>query len=87
MIESLYIKALLYFKNYTEFNCIKLFCNFTFVRQLMHYKEKKETVDSYVDTLKQKEKNSLILHLGLVQIKSCIKGLLNDETRQENFKM
>ena len=34
MIESFYIKALICSKNYTEFNCIEIFFDFSFVRQL-----------------------------------------------------
>ena len=49
MIESFYIKALIYSKNYTEFNCVQIFCDFLFVRQLdALQREKKETGDSYV---------------------------------------
>ena len=48
MIESFYIKALIYSKNYTEFNCIEIFCDFSFVRQLNALqRKKKETGDSY----------------------------------------
>ena len=42
MIESFYIKALIYSKNYTEFNCIKIFCYFLFVRHIKCIKKKKK---------------------------------------------
>ena len=48
MIESFYIEALIYSKNYTKFNCIKIFCDFSFVRQFNVLQIKKETGDSYV---------------------------------------
>ena len=48
MIESFYIKALIHCKNYTEFNCIEIFCDFSFVKQLNALQRKKETGDSYV---------------------------------------
>ena len=49
MIESFYIKALKYSKNYTKFNCIEIFCDFLFVRQLNALqRKKKETGDSGV---------------------------------------
>ena len=49
MIESFYIKALIYSKNYTEFNCMETFFDFSFVRQLNALqRKKKETGDSNV---------------------------------------
>ena len=42
MIESFYIKALIYSKNYTEFNCIEIFWDFSFVRQLNALQRKKK---------------------------------------------
>ena len=49
MIESFYIKALIYSKNYTEFNCIEIFCDFLFVRQLNALQRKKKKLEtSYV---------------------------------------
>ena len=49
MIESFYIKAIMYSKNYTELNCIEIFFDFSFVRQLNALqRKKKETGDSYV---------------------------------------
>ena len=41
MIESFYIKALIYSKNYTEFNCIEI-CDFSFVRKLNELPRKKK---------------------------------------------
>ena len=46
MIESFYIKALIYSKNYTEFNCIKIFCYFLFVRQLNALQRKKKKLET-----------------------------------------
>ena len=46
MIESFYIKALIYSKNYTEFNCIEIFCDFLFVRQLNALQRKKKKLET-----------------------------------------
>ena len=61
----------------------------------MFYILRELSVLRYTKTKQKKFINTTNFHnLGLVQIKSCIKGLLNDillvlidETRQKNFKM
>ena len=50
MIESFYIKALIYSKNYTEFNCIKIFCDFSFVRQLNALQRKEKKLETGEET-------------------------------------
>ena len=46
--ESFYIKTLILPKNYTEFNCIKIFFYFSFVRQLNALQRKKKKLETVV---------------------------------------